>query len=129
MTAAQTGDERGGASRGRALPAWFAQLARYGWGFLGIVGGLAVVVLGLAVLRELVIPLVLAAVFAIVFEPAVGWLAERRVPRSIGAVAMIAVTAVAMWGSLAIVIVGVVDQTDELTDRFDEAQQEVTDLV
>ncbi|MDH3679907.1 MAG: AI-2E family transporter [Acidimicrobiia bacterium] len=114
---------------GRALPPWFEQLARYGWAFLGVVGGAAVIVLGLAALRELVVPLLLAGVFAIVFEPAVGWMAERRVPRSIGALAMIAVTAVLIWGSIAIVIVGVADQTDELTERFDQAQREVNDLI
>jgi predicted PurR-regulated permease PerM len=111
------------------VPAWFARLARFGWGFLGIVGGVAVVVLGLAALRDLVIPLVLAIVFAIVFAPAISWLADRRVPRSVAAIMMIFITGVLIWGSLVIVIIGLADQADELTERFDQAQQEVNDLL
>lgn len=111
------------------IPRWFARLAKIGWGFLGIIGGAAVVVLGLAALRELVVPLVLASVFAIVFAPAVSWLEERGVARSIGAVGMILVTAVLIWGSLAVVIFGLADQADELTERFDQAQRELEDLV
>lgn len=126
---ASSAQQAGEADRGRDVPPWFARLAKLGWGFLGIIGGAAVVVLGLAALRELVIPLVLASVFAIVFEPAVSWLSDRGLPRSAGAIVMILVTAVLIWGSLAIVIVGLADQADELSERFDEAQQELTELL
>ena len=131
MADEQAGSPRptGGAPSRREVPAWFARLAKLGWGFLGIVGGAAVVVLGLAALRELVVPLVLASVFAVVFGPTVSWLADRSVPRSVGAVAMILVTGALIWGSLAIVIIGLADQADELTERFDQAQQELKDLI
>ncbi|MGI9612333.1 MAG: AI-2E family transporter [Acidimicrobiales bacterium] len=130
MTGPEESDAVSSGRRGLpTVPGWFARLARFGWGFLGIVGAGAVAVLGLAALRELVIPLVLASVFAIVFAPAVGWLADRGVPRSAGAVLMILVTSALIWGSLVIVIVGLADQTAELTARFDEAKQEVNDLI
>lgn len=117
------------ARRTREVPAWFARLARYGWGFLGIVGAAAVIVLGLAWFRELTVPLVLAGFFAVIFAPVVDWLEARRVPRSLGAVLVILLIAVVVAASLAVVVVGVIDQSDELAVRFDEAKQEIQDLV
>ena len=109
----------------RQLPAWFSRLSRYSWGFLGIAAAIAVFVYALGALRELVIPLVLAAFFAVVLEPAVSWLAERKVPRALGSVLMILVVALVIAGALAIVVYGVVEQTDEISDRLTEAQAEV----
>ena len=111
------------------VPAWFARVSRYSWGFVGIVAAVAVLGFGLSALRELVIPLVLAAFFAVVLEPAVGWLAARRVPRGFGAAIMIVVVGAVIAGAAAIVVLGVVDQTDEISDRLTEAQAEVKDYI
>ena len=113
----------------RQLPAWFARLSRYSWGFIGIAAAVAVLVFGLGVLRELVTPLVLAAFFAVVLEPSVGWLADRRIPRGVGSAIMIVVVGVVITGAAAIVVLGVADQTDEISDRLTEAQTEVKDYV
>jgi len=113
----------------RQLPAWFAHLSRYSWGFLGIAASIAVIAFAIGALRELIIPLVLAAFFAVVLEPAVSWLAGRRVPRSIGSVIMIFVVAVVIFGAGAIVVYGIAEQTDEISDRLTEAQVEVEDYL
>ena len=119
----------GGGDPRRQVPAWFARSSRYAWGFVGIVAAAAAVVVGLGFLRELVIPLVLAAFFAVVFEPVVGWLAARRVPRSVGAVLVIVCLGVVISAATTIVVVGVIDQTDEISDRLTEAQGEIQDTI
>ena len=67
----------------RQLPVWFTRLSRYSWGFIGIAAAFAFLVAGVGLLRELVIPLVLAAFFAVVLQPAVDWLADRKIPEAI----------------------------------------------
>lgn len=119
----ETSDDR------RQVPAWFARSSRYAWGFLGIAAGVTVIVLGVGYLRELVIPLVLAAFFAVVFEPTVGWFAARRIPRGLGAVIVIAGLGLVITAATALVVLGVVDQTDEIAGRLTEAQAEVQDTI
>jgi len=104
-------------------------MSRYSWGFLGIAAALAVFVYVLGALRELVIPLVLAAFFAVVLEPAVGWLARHKLPRAIGSVLMILVVALVITGAGAVVVYGIAEQTDEISDRLTEAQAEVEDYL
>lgn len=121
--------EESGDIERRQVPAWFARSSRYAWGFLGIVAATGAIVVGLGFLRELVIPLVLAMFFAVVFEPAVGWLETRRVPRSVGAAMVIIGLGVVIAGSTAIVVLGVIDQTDEISGRLTEAQVEVQEAI
>jgi predicted PurR-regulated permease PerM len=113
----------------RQVPDWFARVSRFSWGFIGLAVAVAILVYALGALRDLVIPLVLAAFFAVVLEPAVGWLAARRIPRGIGALIMLAVVGVVVAGSGAIVLLGVADQADEISDRLTEAQAEVKDYL
>jgi predicted PurR-regulated permease PerM len=112
----------------RPLPAWIGRVSRVSWAFLGLVGAIAVVIFVLGALRELVIPLVLAAFLATVFAPAVDWLAWRRVPRAFGAVLVIAGIAIAIALSATIVVVGIVDRSDDLTRAFDDAQDQLADI-
>ncbi|MGI9622412.1 MAG: AI-2E family transporter, partial [Acidimicrobiales bacterium] len=113
----------------REIPAWFRRLSRISWGFVGVVVAVGLIVLGLNALRELVIPLVMAAFFAAIFAPGVDWLEKRRVPRSLGSVILILVIAAVLVGALTVVVVGVIDQSDELTERFNEAQDEVETII
>lgn len=110
------------------VPEWITRVGRVSWAFLGVVGAVAVVVFGLGALREVVVPLVLAAFFAIVFAPAVDWLQHRRIPRAFGAVLVIAAIAAAIAATLTLVVVGIVDRADELSDAFDDAQEQLADI-
>jgi len=110
------------------VPEWINRVGRVSWAFLGLVGAIAVVVFGLGALREVVVPLVLAAFFAIVFAPAVDWLERRRIPRGFGAVIVIAAIAAAIAATVTLVVVGIVDRTDELSDAFDDAQEQLADI-
>jgi predicted PurR-regulated permease PerM len=99
------------------------------WAFLGFAGAVTAVVLGVAALREIVIPLVLSGAVAVAFAPLVSWLSRRGVPRSLGALlAMVLVVGIVV-ASVVVVVVGVVDQADELSERFDQVVVEIEDLV
>ena len=111
------------------MPAWFERVSKLSWGFVGMVAAAGAIVLGLSVLRELVIPLVLAAFFATGVSPGVDWLEQRRVPRSIGAILLMVVTLAAVAASITVVVVSLIDQADELQVRFDEALAEIRNLI
>lgn len=113
----------------RRLPAWFDRTSRLAWGFLGMAGATAVIVVGLGFLRELVIPLILAAFLAVVFEPAVSWMERRRVPRSIGSAIVLIGVAAAIAASVVIVALAIADQTDEITARLTDARDELQDAI
>lgn len=115
-------------SRPSRLPEWIPRVGIASWSFLGFAGALAVLIFVMATLRALVIPLVLAGFLAIVFQPLVDRLERRRVPRPVGALAVIALIAATIFATIAIVVVGIVDRADELSDAFDDAQAQLEDL-
>ena len=45
----------------------------WAWNFVGAVAATIILVLALGALSEIVLPLTLAAVLAVIFKPAVGW--------------------------------------------------------
>jgi predicted PurR-regulated permease PerM len=98
------------------------------WAFLGFAGAATAVVLGLAALREIVIPLVLSGAVAVVFAPLVGRLARRGVPRGLGALLVMILIMGVVVASVVLVVVSIVDQADELDKRFDTAVVEIQDL-
>ena len=111
------------------VPPWVIQISTVSWSFLGAVGAAAVIIFALASLRELVIPLAMSVFLAVVFSPAVGWLAERRVPRALGAVLVLLLIVLIAVVSIGAVVVGIVDQADELRSRFDDVVAEVDELL
>lgn len=110
-------------------PAWVLRVGRTSWAFLGFAGALAVVIFVLGSLRDIVIPLLIATFLAVVFAPVVDWLAARRVPRALGALLVILLVFAVFFVALSIVVIGIVDQTDELTDAFDDARKRIIDAV
>jgi predicted PurR-regulated permease PerM len=115
-------------SRPSRLPEWIPRVGIASWSFLGFAGALAVIIFVMTTLRALVIPLVLAGFLAIVFQPLVDRLERRRVPRPLGALAVIALIAATIFATIAIVVIGIVDRADELSDAFDDAQAQLEDL-
>ena len=79
---------------------WIHRWGRTGWSVVGIAVSVALVWTALAALSGLVIPLVVAAVIGVLGVPVVDALERRRVPRAVGAVAFIAVLAIALGLSL-----------------------------
>lgn len=110
-------------------PAWVLRVGRTSWAFLGFAGAVAVVVIVLGTLRSVVIPLVVAAFLAVVLAPLVDWFAARRIPRAIGALLVIAMVFAVVLGAIAIVVFGVANRADQLTAAFDDARDQINDLV
>lgn len=110
-------------------PAWVTRVGRTSWAFLGFAGALAVLVFVLGSLRDIVIPLLVAAFLAVVFAPVVDWLAARRIPRPIGALIVILLIFAVFAAALGIVIIGVVERADQLADAFDDARERIVDAV
>ena len=110
-------------------PAWVRRVGRTSWAFLGFAGAVAVTIFVLGTLSQIVIPLLVAAFLAVVFAPTVDWLAARRVPRAFGALLVIMLIFAMFFAALGIVAVGLVDRADQLTDAFDDAREQVVDVV
>ncbi len=110
------------------MPQWIYRVSTISWAFVGAVAAAAIVVLGLSAVREVIIPLALAAFLAVVFSPGVDWLQERRVPRPAGAVLVILLIVAIATATIGAVVVGIVDQADELRDQFDAVVVEVEEL-
>lgn len=114
---------------GRGVPPWVTRVSRWSWAFVGFSIALATIVVLAAALNELVVPLVVAVVAAVVFAPTVDRLEQHRVPRAIGAAAMTLMIVAASIGIVVLVAVGVVDHADELSDRLDAAWAELADSI
>jgi predicted PurR-regulated permease PerM len=111
------------------VPLWVVQVSTISWSFVGAAAGAAIVVFALGALRQLVIPLMLSGFLAVVFAPAVSWLEDRRVPRAVGAVLVLLMINAIAIGAIAAVVVGVVDQADNLKARFDDVVAEIDNLI
>lgn len=122
-------DEHDEQEIGARPPAWVQRVGRTSWAFLGFAGAVAVVIFVLGSLRDIVMPLLLATFLAVVFAPLVDRLAARRVPRAFGALIVILMVFGVFFVALAIVVVGVVDRADELSDAFDDAREEIVGAV
>ncbi len=115
-------DEGGG-------PAWVRSISVASWSFVGFVLAVGLVVVGLGLVRELIIPVVLGGFLAIVFSPAVDWLAKRRVPRGLAALLILVLVLLVAAGSIGVVVVGLVDQSDNLEQRLAEVVVRVEELL
>ncbi|MFV0258098.1 MAG: AI-2E family transporter [Acidimicrobiales bacterium] len=110
-------------------PAWLQRTGRAAWAFLGIVGAAVVFVAGAVVLRDVVVPLLLAGFLAVVFAPAVTWLTDRKVPSALAAVIVIGGIAALFVASGYLVVRGVLDQSDQLRSALDTAIGEISDAL
>jgi len=101
--------------RRHSVPAWLRGLGSRSWLFVGMVAAASIVFAALAALSGLVIPLVIAAVFAVLLGPVVGALERFRLPRKpAAALIMVGVAAIAAF-SVWLAVTGVVDQGAEIS--------------
>jgi predicted PurR-regulated permease PerM len=91
---------------------------RVSWMLLGIIGLALVVYSALAAVAGLVIPLVIATVIGMLAVPLVDALERRRIPRPLGAILVLVALLVAIFGSVAIAVNGVIDEGDEISEEL-----------
>ena len=104
-----------------AVPPWVRRAGVGAWSFVGLVAAGVIVAAALAAVSEIVLPLTLAAVLAVIFRPAVRWL-ERHEVRATYAAGMVVVGLLAVVGLVvAATVQGVVEQASQIGDVADEA--------
>ena len=106
------------------VPEWLIRVGRISWLAIGVGIAATAAVAAVMALRELVIPVVLAALLGAGFIPLVDRLEKRRVPRPLGSVLVIVLIVGVFAGVIAVVTIGLTSQADELGDQFDVAVEE-----
>ncbi len=107
------------------IPDWLTRVGRISWLAVGVGIAAAAAVAAVMALRELVVPVVLAAFLGAGFIPLVDKLEARRVPRPLGAMLVILLIGAVFAGVIAVVAVGLTSQADELGEQFDVAVDEL----
>jgi predicted PurR-regulated permease PerM len=95
------------------------------WCFIGIVVTLAIVVAALAAVSSIVLPLVFAAVLAVLLRPAVAGLEAHRIPPIVAAglmvFAMLAIVILVIWA----IERGITSQSSAILDQFEASLREL----
>jgi predicted PurR-regulated permease PerM len=93
----------------------------WSWAFVGFTAAAVIVVIVLAALSEIVLPMLLAAVLAIMFRPLVGVLQRHNVKPTLAAGAVVLGLLLLGTGVIVATVRGVTDQADEIGTVTDDA--------
>lgn len=97
------------------------------WTFVGVVLVIGIVVLALGVLAEVAIPVLLAALLAVVFKPASDRLVRSGRPPALAS-GIVLIGLIALLGAVAVACVsGVTNQSTEISAAIDDAAQAIAD--
>ena len=103
------------------------KLGIWSWSFVGVVAATVILVIAFGAVSEIVLPLLFAAVLAVIFKPLVGHLERRGLKPTLGA-------GLVVLGLLALMVVvvvatvrGVIQQTDGIGDSVDAAIENAVD--
>lgn len=111
-----------------ALP-WLSRIDPALLRLLLFVGALAAVLAVLIGFSDLFLPLVLGFAIAYLFDPAVSWMARKRIPRSLGVVILALVLALLITGFFFYVVPQINQQVRRLADNLPEYQQRLQETV
>ena len=105
-------------------PAAFPKIGIWSWTFVGFVAAAIIVVAALSAVSEILLPLLFAAVLAVIFKPLVGRLVRRGFKPTLAAglivLGLLALMIVVLVGTVR----GVLDQKDEISASVDAAISE-----
>ena len=113
--------------RARRTP--MPRLGVWSWAFVGFTAAAVIVVVVLGALSEIVLPMLLAVVLAIMFRPLVGVLQRHKLKPSLAAGAVVLGLLLLMTGVLVATARGVIDQADQIGEVTDEALANAADQV
>jgi predicted PurR-regulated permease PerM len=111
------------------VPSWLRTIGVGSWLAIGIVVLAGIVLCILALVTEVAIPLVIAAVLAAVLVPLADRLEGWRVPRWLGATLVLVLGLSLVAGTVALVIRGIVSQSDEIWARLQSGLQRLNNDV
>ena len=97
------------------------------WSFIGVVVATGIVVTALSAVSEIILPLLFAAVLAVIFKPLVGRLTRHRLKPSLAAGLIVLGLLVLMTFVVVATVRGIVDQTDEIGASVDAAIDNASD--
>jgi predicted PurR-regulated permease PerM len=99
----------------------------WSWAFVGFTAAAVIVVLVLAALSEIVLPMLFAAVLAIMFKPLVGLLQRHGLKPTLAAGVVVLGLLLLMAGVVVATVRGVTDQADQIGEVTDEALANAAD--
>jgi predicted PurR-regulated permease PerM len=101
------------------------QLGLAAWSIIGLVALAALVVWGLAAVSSVVLPLLFAAVLAVIFRPLAVRLERMGVPSSLAAGLVVLGLIAVIVAVVVLTVLGIVDQSDRLMDELEAALVEL----
>ncbi len=103
------------------------KLGIWSWSFVGVVAATVIIVIAFGAVSEIVLPLLFAAVLAVIFKPLVGYLERRGLKPTLGA-GLIVLGLLALMVLVVVATVrGVIQQTDGIGDSVDAAIDKAVD--
>ena len=100
---------------------WFPKIGIWSWTFVGFVAATVILVTAFSAVSEILLPLLFAAVLAVIFKPVVGSLVSRGLKPSLASglivLGLLALMTVVLVGTVR----GVLAQTDEIDASVDAA--------
>jgi predicted PurR-regulated permease PerM len=101
----------------------------WSWSFVGVVVAMVIVVAALAAVSEIALPLMFAAVLAVIFKPVVRILERHRLKPSLAAAVVVVGLLALMTGVVVATIRGVTEQADEIGASVDAAMNNAVETL
>ncbi len=121
-------DSTKGSSHVPALLARVPRLGVWAWSFVGFVVASIIVVVALAAVNEIVLPMMFAAVLAIIFKPLVRVLERHKVWPALAAGIIVLGLLAVVTGVIIATVRGVTQQADQISGVADKAVSKAADL-
>jgi predicted PurR-regulated permease PerM len=120
-------DNDGASARGRVASRVTGRVGITAWTFIGVVVAVSIVVVALGVIAEVVIPVALAALLAVVFKPSADALVRRGVRPALAAGVVILGLGALLGGVAAATVAGVSSQSAQIQAAVDDAVRTLAD--
>jgi putative heme transporter len=105
------------------------KLGVWSWAFVGFTAATVILVIVLAAVSEIALPMLFAAVLAIIFKPLVGVLQRHKLKPTLAAGAVVLGLLLLMGVVVVATVRGVTDQADQIGEVTDEALANAADQV
>src|SRR5687768_16180300 len=105
------------------------RLGVWSWAFVGFTAATVILVTVLAAVSEIALPMLFAAVLAIMFRPLVGVLQRHKLKPTLAAGVVVLGLLLLMGGVVVATVRGVVDQADQIGEVTDEALANAADQI
>lgn len=102
----------------RSAPYWLRRTGVVSWLFLGVVLAATTIVSAVAAVSGIAVPLLVAALIGVLFQPLVDMLEKQRVPRLIGTILTMVLIILGAVGMVSLVVQGFIQQGPEIAGQL-----------